>query len=161
MGSDSGHYTCTASAESGETSWSASLTVRNMVHRLQGSAVIFFLSLLVHRVSKRKTFHFLHYDYEKLFQFILISMCFASQSVSSSTDWVRCWNFRRITLAESLRIDRSAEVLWTYTFVFILFCWGRRLAIGTEFMFSFWWLHRMKRTNAVVGEPQADDPTCT
>lgn len=43
-----------------------------------------FFSLLVHRVSKRKTFHFLHYDYEKLFQFILISMCFASQSVSSS-----------------------------------------------------------------------------
>lgn len=111
---DTGHYTCTASSESGETSWSASLTVSC----LQRMAVLccsrffpFLLLLLllsVHRVLKRKTFHFLHYDYEKLFQFILISICFGSH-IHSAPHAQRCWHFRRITLYTAVSIDA-----WTY-----------------------------------------------
>lgn len=96
---DTGHYTCTASSESGETSWSASLTVSYCFGAAR-SSLLFFL-LLVHRVLMRKTFHFLHYDYEKLFQFILISL--RSLASLSCDCWIRMP--RCITLFGTVSID--------------------------------------------------------
>lgn len=51
--------------------------------------------------------------------------------------------------APSLCIDRRMEVLWTFasrSYSSLFCCWGgRSLAIGTEFMISFRWLHWMER----------------
>lgn len=136
---DTGHYTCTASSESGETSWSASLTVScvaaNGSTRLTAVVSTFFFlsrSLPVHRVRKRKTFHFLHYDYEKLFQFILISMWLASSCERGAVGIVDDDDNASHTLPRLLYRSTHGKHLdshrLTESFFFISvdsWCWGR------------------------------------